>query len=146
MDRLIEDERSRKLLIKAIEQQSLPFVCDIVEGPRRSSEQNRLSHKWYAEIARHFGDRTAEEVRAECKLRFGVPILRAENSRFRAAYDAHIKGLPYHVKREFVLATDLPVTRIMTRKQLTRYLDEVCRHYTSEGVTLTQPDGLEQAA
>ena len=94
------------------------------------------------EVADHFGDRTPEEVRGDAKLRFGVPILRAENDKFRMAYDAHVKPLPYRTKLALMVEPlDWPVTRLMTVDQKTRYLEEFERFYRNQGVSLTIPEG-----
>lgn len=147
MDRLVEDEASRKLLIKFIEQHALPFVCTVTRGRKRSVEQNRLQRLWMNEISQQLEDHTPEEVRGYCKLTIGVPILRSENEDFAAAYDKHIKPLPYETKLAIMQEPlDWPVTRLMTSKQKTKYLDLVNQYWTERGVTLTQPDGLEQAA
>jgi len=144
-DRLIEDEHNRKLLIKFIEQQKLPFVITITQGRRRSVEQNKLQRLWMNEIAEQLGDQTPEQVRGYCKLTIGVPIMRAESETFREAYDRVLKPLLYEQKMALMMEPlDLPVTRIMTSKQKTEYLDQVYRHFLDKGVVLTIP--MEAAA
>lgn len=95
---------------------------------------------WLNEAAEQLGDRTAEELRGMCKLQFGVPILRAENTRFCEAYDRLIKPLPYETKLEYMMdPLDFPVTRLMTTNQKTRYLEDVSRHFLEQGIVLTEP-------
>jgi hypothetical protein len=104
-------------------------------------EQNRLQRLWINEIAEQLNDRTAEEIRAECKLTLGVPILRAENEAFCEAYDRHIRPLPYEQKLALMAEPfDFAVTRLMTTEQKTRYLDAMHRHYSAQGVILTDPE------
>lgn len=108
---------------------------------RRTLDQNSLQHKWHTEAAQQLGEGTAEDYRAFCKLYFGVPILRAESPDFREQYDSIIRPLPYEKKLDLMKAPiDLPVTRLMSVKQTTQYLDEVQRHYMSQGVALTIPE------
>lgn len=111
---------------------------------RRTLDQNALQHKWHQEAAHQLKDASAEDYRAYCKLHFGVPILRAESEEFRAQYDKVIRSLPYELKLELMKAPiDFPVTRLMTVKQQSEFLDAVQRHYMSHGVILTMPEESE---
>lgn len=141
--RAVHNEHQRELLLRYLKQRKLPFTVDIADGRRRSSEQNRLQRLWLNEIAEQLGDRTAEEIRGEAKLQFGVPILRAENEAFREKYDRIIKPLPYAAKVELMMEPiDFPVTRLMTVEQNARYLDAMSRHYVAQGIALTDPDAF----
>ena len=82
-ERFIETEQARKMLLRFIEAQKLPMTVSVTLGRRRSADQNRLQRKWMNEISEQLGDQTPEEVRGYCKLTIGVPILRAENEKFR---------------------------------------------------------------
>lgn len=116
----------------------------IKTGQDRSLSQNAISHVWYGQVARELREQTAEEVRCECKLRFGVPILRAEDEDFREMYDAAIK---HHLSYEQKLKAMqyLPVTSLMTKKQLSRYLQDVQAEYAGRGVRLEFPAEREAA-
>ena len=106
------------------------------------AEQNKLQRKWIVEASEQLGDRTPEDVRAWCKLHIGVPIMREGNAEFREKYDRIIKPLPYSVKLECMAEPiDFPVTRQMTTKQKTEYLDGVFKALSEQGVILTMPDG-----
>ena len=132
------DIQSLAGLLKA---RKLPVTVSIASGVRRSNEQNHLQRKWCNEVAEQLGDRTAEEIRGDGKLRFGVPILRAENEVFREKYDRLIKPRPYSEKLELMMEPiDFPVTRLMTTKQKTEYLDRFAAFYASQGVQLTIPE------
>lgn len=113
----------------------------VVSGKKRSLDANALSHLWYAQISRELGEDTPEDVHCECKLRFAVPILRAEDAEFRAFYDQAIKqALSYSEK--LAAMRFLPATRLMTREQMGRYLTDVQRDYARRGVLL---ESLEAA-
>lgn len=145
--RVVKTEEQRALFLRYIEEHRLPFTADIVKGEKRSIHQNKLQRLWLNEIAEQLGDVTPEDVRGYCKLRMGVPILRAENEKFREKYDAVVKPLPYSEKIEIMMEPlDLPITRLMTTEQKTRYLDAVWRHYTEQGMVLTEPDPERAAA
>lgn len=128
---------------RLLEGRKFPMTVTYITGANRSSLQNRLAQRWFTDVARQLGDQTHEEVRAECKLTIGVPILRAENEAFRASYDATMKSLPYEAKLEAVKAFDLPVTRLMTVKQMTAFMDEMQRKWSRQGIRLTDPEALK---
>jgi len=136
----VKSEESRQMLLNAVKTRKLPFTADIIKGRKRTQEQNRLAFKWYGEIAEQLEDRTRDEVRAECKLEIGVPIMREVES-FREKYDAIVRPLPYEQKIALMVEPfDFPITRLMTTEQLSRYLDEKMRRWSGRGVVLTMPE------
>lgn len=144
--RAVHTEDDRKLLLTFLQERKLPFTVEISGGRRRSIEQNKLQRLWLKEVAEQAGDRTAEDVRGDAKLRFGVPILRLESETFREKYDRIIKPLPYEQKVELMMEPiDFPVSRLMTSDQTTRYLDAFYRHYTEHGFALTIPEARKAA-
>lgn len=115
-----------------------PYVKD------RSIEQNKLQRRLVGIISEQLGDRTPEEVRGECKLTLGVPILRAENETFREKYDEVVRPLTYEQKIVLMMEPlDMPVTRLMTTKQMTAYLDSIYQHYASMGVMFPAHENTE---
>lgn len=139
--RIVTSEYERRMFIKLVEGQSLPFTASLSSGKSRTWIQNKLQRKWMTEISEQLGDRTPEEVRAYCKLTLGVPILRAENEDFCEKYDRIIRPLDYKVKLELMAEPmDFPVSRLMSTKQFTEYLDRVFRHFSEQGVILTIPE------
>jgi len=139
--RIVTTEYERRMFIKLVEGQSLPFTASVVAGKSRSWVQNKLQRKWMDEVAQQLDGHTSEEWRAYCKLRFGVPIRRRDDAEFCEKYDRIIKRLPYETKLELMSEPiDFPVTRDMNTKQKTEYLDAVLRHFSEQGVILTIPD------
>lgn len=108
-------------------------------GRKRSLDQNAISHVWYAQMARE--DRQHDELghKAYCKLHHGVPILRAEDSEFRAFYDLALIGLTYEQKIE-AMKSCVPVTSRMNKEQLSKYLEAVQADYQSRGIWLEFPE------
>jgi hypothetical protein len=136
----IRTEEDRERVIKLLRARELPCTVSMAKGAPRSIEQNKLQRKWMLELQEQ-GDQTAEEYRAYCKLHFGIPILRAESDEFKEKYDRLIRPLDYEVKLEYMkVPFDFPVTRIMTTKQTTTYLDNIYNFYSSNGLMLTVPD------
>lgn len=140
--KIIRDPAHVVALANMLRGRKMPITVTWTQGAPRSTLQNRLAQRWFTDIATQLGDQTHEDVRAECKLRFGVPILRAENEAFQLSYDRVIKALPYEQKLAVIKAFDLPVTRLMTVKQMTAFMDEMQRHWTALGVRLTDPTAL----
>jgi len=120
----------------------MPITVTWAQGASRSHAQNRLAQRWFSDVATQLGDQTHEDVRAMCKLHFGVPILRAENEAFCASYDRIMKHLPYEDKLAAIKSFDLPVTRIMTVKQMSAFMDAMQQHWTEQQVRLTDPEAL----
>lgn len=143
VQRIIEDEGDRKLLIAFIERQDLPFTANVSKGGRRSIAQNRLIHLWMTEVHQQLEGsfENVEQVRGYCKLHFGVPILREVDEHFRQVYDEKIKPLPYELKLACMMEPiALPVTSRMNTRQLASYLDAVHREFSQQGVVLTIPE------
>lgn len=111
----------------------------IKAGKARSLDQNAISHAWYEQIARELREDEALGVKRECKLLYGVPLLRAEEPEFRQKYDGLVRErFSYEEKLE--LMDWLPVTSLMTKDQLSRYLEAMQRAYAKRGVVLTFPE------
>lgn len=124
-----------------------PVEITIDDEPsnKRSLDQNRLQRLWLNELEQQ-GDMRAEDYRAYGKLHIGVPILRNASDEFRARYDSVIRHLPYETKLELMkVPFDFPVTRLMTTKQKSQYLDAVYQYWTSKGFALTRPSDLMYA-
>ena len=141
--KIIREPHHVDALANLLRDRKLPITVTWTQDAPRSTAQNRLAQRWFTDISTQLGDQTHDDVRAECKLRFGVPILRAENEAFRISYDRVIKDLPYENKLDAIKAFDLPVTRLMTAKQMTAFMDEMQRNWTAQGVRLTDPEALK---
>lgn len=132
----------REFLTKLSQLDTWPLEITVDDKPnsKRSLDQNRLQHKWVNELSLQ-GDMRAEDYRAYCKLHIGVPILRNESEEFRSRYDSVVRPLPYETKIELMkVPFDFPVTRLMSKKQKTQYLDAVYQYFSGQGFHLTRPD------
>lgn len=108
----------------------------------RSVEQNKLQRKWCKEAGEQ-GDMTAEQYRGYCKYHFGLVILCRDSDEYRAACKRVLGGLNYEQRIELMMEPhDYPVTRGMTKKQKSEYLDLCYQHFTGLGFRLTEP-GLQ---
>ncbi|EJF91643.1 hypothetical protein [Bartonella tamiae] len=141
--RIIRSESDRKNLIRFLENQKGAVTVTITNGKHRSTHQNRLQRQWVNDLAPQLGE-PSEDVRAMFKLEYGVPILRNENEAFKAEYDAIIMPMPYEAKSRLMkVPFDFSVTRLMTVKQYTQFLDNIYRDFTGRGYILTNPDDLK---
>lgn len=127
-------KQARERAIEAIRTAPDGWRCEIKE-PGRSLDQNSLSHVWYEEIALALPEDDALGWKCYCKLHHGVPILRAEDEQFREFYDANLKRLSYEYKLEAMKF--FSVTSLMTKKQLSKYMDAVQNDFEAKGVRLT---------
>ena len=109
-----------------------------IRAGKRSLDHNAVSHIWYAQISTELREDTPEGVHRECKLLYGVPILRAEDDDFRAFYDTAIKhALTYEQK--LAAMRWIPVTSLMTPAQMKRYTDDMQKAYAGR-VQLEYPE------
>ena len=95
-------------------------------GGKRTLSQNALKSVWYADIAKHRGDMTAKEVENECKLEFGIPILRRDPAN-NWVYERTLDRLPYD--KRLTIMPKFAVTSSMSVKELTEYLGEMQNRY-----------------
>lgn len=136
--RTVKNADDLALLKVDLDGRKRPFTVDVTDGRDRTSEQNKLSHKWYAEIAEQTGE-DVQDVRARCKLEIGVPILREASEKFRKVYDKVVRPLDYADKLEFVRDSDMQVTRLMNVGQMSTYMDLVFKKHATFGIVLTIP-------
>ena len=145
--RVIRTEADVEYLHRLVKGRKLPLTVTVVAGEDRTGQQNALAFRWFSDIATQLGDRTVSDVRAHCKLWHGVKMLHAENEPFRMSWDRLIKDrFTIEEKLELMVPPhDYPVSRIMSIKQMTRFLDEIAREFSAHGVVLTDPEALKYA-
>ena len=136
--RIIASEAERADFLKFVSGVKLPVTFEWQPGRDRSLDQNRLQFLWAREASDQRGDMTADDVRCEWKLIYGVPILREESAEFRDIYDTAIKPLPY--EKKLIAMRFIPVTSEMKVPQMVRYLDTIQRECAEQGIKLTDPD------
>ena len=109
------------------------FEVDVyIDG--RSNLQNSLWAVWYNHISKQLQEYTPRQVKCICKLRYGVPILRAENGEFRRVYNKYMLHMSYEEKLEFIYY--VRVTSEFTKSQGCVYTETLQREYAQQGVVL----------
>ena len=101
---------------------------DIVLGKERTTDQNKLIYRLYREAAKIREGETAESIRYECKLNIGVPMLYAEDDKFRDKWKARIKHR-FGYDQLLSMMVFFPVTSRMSTEQLSRYAEQISVKY-----------------
>lgn len=129
-------------LSRLLKSRKLPMTVSIAAGEDRTGQQNALAFRWFQEAADQLGDRTASDIRAHCKLHHGVGMLHVENDAFREQWDRLIRDrFTYEEKLALMLPPhDYPVSRVMTVRQMSRWMDAIHAEYSALGVRLTDPE------
>ena len=102
---------------------------NVTATDRRSLSQNAKKSVLYKEAADLKGDMTANQVELECKLNYGMSILRRHEPTTDAAksnsvkFWAYFDSLIYEERIELMRTTD--VTKIMSTAELSEYIDEL---------------------
>ena len=116
-------------------------------GETRTQRQNRTLYAIYTFIAKYLGDQTSEDIKCQCKLDFGVPIM-LENEKFRNDWNQYFDHMTYEEQLRFmgggtILGPNgLPVTSKMSRKQFNLYLSRIVDRYP----LVSESDILKEAA
>lgn len=115
----------------------LRIVKDVAD---RSGKQNRLSHILYSYIAMKTGDMTDDEVKCECKYRFGIPIILKYYPEIGDMYRKIFINL---TREDRVKAMSLiPLTSTLNVSEMAEYLDSIYKHYNGLGFMLPEPSEL----
>lgn len=109
-----------------------------VMGESRTGEQNKMIYALYGEISRHLGDTSVLEVRRQCKLYYGVPILRAASPEFCDSYDRLIKKR-FTTPEKLELMDHMDITSDFTKEQAGHYIDHIIEAYREKGIVLKNP-------
>lgn len=137
--RAIKTPADREAWALTLAAQQLPITVSYAKGTPRTTPQNKTIHLWYGQAAA-FLEADSLDVRAECKLTMGVPILRRDDAAFRAWYDEGIRPMPYAQKLKLFRMLDPAVTSKMNTRQLTEYMEAMRGHFLPMGVPLTDPE------
>lgn len=124
-----------------------PMTVSVIAGAKRTLPQNATVHMWFADVSNQLGDSSEAEVKADCNATYGIPILRRDNPEWAEEFAA-LEHLNHEALRKLIRVLDVPITRKMTSKQLTEYMDQMRRDYAEAGIVLRDPDArkYEEAA
>jgi len=138
---ILRGPAQRQLAARIIECAPVDAVVTVREKERdRTRAQNRLVHRWFADIERQMVGQYAAEIKAECNLTYGRSILARDDPEWEGAFGYIFDALNRPAKLKAIRILDVPFTRRMKVKQLTEYMDQMRRDYEEIGVYLTDPE------
>lgn len=107
----------------------------IVAGQDRSLQQNSLFHAWIQQLVRDGGEYTTEEYKQRAKLKFFVPILRAECESFAKSWDLMFpiatRTNPDQRLKELTAMELMRVSSVCTTSQFNRALEEMQKYFST---------------
>ena len=106
-------------------------------GDSRSSQQNALSFALYGQIAAQVEDQTVEEIRRQCKLDYGVPILLQDDTDFHDIWYQSIGLLNY--EQRLVAMKWTQVTSKFNKRQFSEYVDRLITDFSKQGISIIFP-------
>jgi hypothetical protein len=110
----------------------------IIAGLDRSIDQNSMFFELYTHIADWMHGGNVEAARAECKLHYGLPILRRDDEALSELCARSIDLLNHEDQLKFIAT--MSVTSEMSKEQGREYITTVMDIYSEQG--LMWPDYL----
>ncbi len=101
----------------------------------RTKSQNAVWAVWYYLVSRELGEDTPEGVKCFCKLHYGVPLLQAQDSEFRALYEAAILNA-FTYEQKLKIMRYLPVTSRLGKSEGCIYQRTLQDVYAERGIIL----------
>ena len=138
---ILRDDAQRKrahMMIDGAPENARVTITDAKEV--RTKAQNRLVHRWFEDVARALVGQTKAEIKTECNLTYGKPILQRDDPEWDDAFGYVFDNLNYQAKLKAIRVLDLPFTRRMNVKQLSEYMDQMRQDYAEVGIYLTDPE------
>jgi len=116
------------------------LTISIRPGKDRSLAQNNLSFEMYKRVASVLDGESIDEVRADCKLMLGVPILERDVEGYAAEFKKLIGNFTYEGQIYLMGANKVfgkygyPVTSLFGTKQFNEYIEKIADHYAPQHV------------
>lgn len=95
----------------------------------RSLNQNALLHKWFDQIAKRDGDKTARDVKGELHHKYALDI-RLRDEQFAWVWAQTGAKLTYEQQCSLLSSETLGMSSQMTTKELREYMDAIHRDYS----------------
>ena len=121
--------------------EDFPFRIIVLKGKEeRTKAQNRMIHKWFGEIAKQKGDEDMMDIKLDCNIAYGEPILVRDDPEWEAVFGHLFRGLNIEQKRKAICVLGVPFTSRMSKEQLSEYMERMSRDYRQQGFELTDPE------
>tara|TARA_R110000764_G_scaffold59678_1_gene128696 strand:+ start:810 stop:1247 length:438 start_codon:yes stop_codon:yes gene_type:complete len=102
----------------------------------RSNNQNAFINTLYGDISRQSKDNSVLDVRRQCKLVYGVGILKAADPEFAELYDRTVKKMSFEDK--LLVVGYMDITSKFNKSQATEYIDTILSEYGKQGIALAR--------
>lgn len=105
---------------------------------KRGLSANAQQHVWYSEIAKHYGDRSALDVKNFCKDALGLPIL-LNSATHSDKIEFLLSKLDYYKhshENKMKLIQCLEVTSLFNTPESKQYMDQMIFYWNDLGVMI----------
>ena len=109
---------------------------------KRGLSSNAQIHLWFGQIAKHYGDRTAIEVKNECKDKIGLPIL-LNSATYSETIEFLLHKLDYYqhsYESRMKVIGCLTVTSEFTTSEMKQFLEQMLFYWNDLGVNIKFKD------
>lgn len=108
----------------------------------RGVSANNQQHLWYGQIAKHYGDRTALEIKNFCKDAIGLPLL-LNSSKHGDKLEFLLCKLDYYRhshESKMKLVQCLEVTSLFNTAESKQYMEQMIFYWNDNGVPIKFKD------
>ena len=108
----------------------------------RGVSANNQQHLWYAQIAKHYGDRTALEVKNFCKDAIGLPLL-LNSAKHGDKLEFLLCKLDYYRhghESKMKLIQCLELTSLFNTAESKQYMEQMIFYWNDNGVPIKFKD------
>lgn len=136
---------TRAWAIEQIQQMDLtqPKRLDLSDWRgKRGLSANALSWVFYKHIGDEIG-MTTDEVHADCKIRFGIPILMQSGSDYAYTIAELLDESGFYTKpleKQWAIIETIAVSSKFTTKQMSEYIESIQYFYGLQGIVLESND------
>tara|TARA_R110002012_G_C11524788_1_gene599855 strand:- start:169 stop:603 length:435 start_codon:yes stop_codon:yes gene_type:complete len=105
---------------------------------KRGLSANGQIHLWFGQIAKHYGDRSALDVKNECKDKIGLPIL-LNSPAYGDTIEFLLHKLDYYkhsYERRMKLVGCLSVTSEMSTSEIKEFMEQMIFYWNDLGVPI----------
>ena len=109
---------------------------------KRGLSSNAQVHLWFGQIAKHYGDRSALEVKNECKDKIGLPIL-LNSPVYGDTIEFLLHKLDYYkhsYESRMKLIGCLTVTSEFSTSEMKNFMEEMVFYWNELGVEIKFKD------
>jgi len=100
---------------------------------------------WAKDAAEQLSEYSVEEEQRQCKFLYGLPILKRKEKFIEKWNKIISQGTSEEMlyENQVELMEFIPISSVMTKKEMQEYLDTCYQHYSGRGVELTEPSEVK---